>query len=319
MITARNYAAKAVRDLELISKTLSKEEKEDGYIVSLVAKEIEKSQHFVMPDGGKILDTHLSSLSGLPARLPYKSISIEFFQEEIKGQKGKGPLKFVILAMESQENLDFINKITMKSDTKDLLDENVNRGSLFIAFCYENNANLFQGSRRFVLHPHAVVIPRQWESPESKITDVRIRRMATPILRGVVKRMSSAGEYDINNVHVDTAFATMSVLYLCEALSCSNVSTRILEAVDLRVNRKRVAKGKLPLYETKLLVVPSKPYSNKEDAEDPDGIKRNSPREHLRRGHIRRLDEHRRIWINSCVVGNHNDGRIDKTYLVLGE
>lgn len=40
-----------------------------------------------------------------------------------------------------------------------------------------------------------------------------------------------------------------------------------------------------------------------------------SPREHLRRGHIRRLDDGRRIWVNSTVVAaNKSGGRVTKDY-----
>ena len=40
-----------------------------------------------------------------------------------------------------------------------------------------------------------------------------------------------------------------------------------------------------------------------------------SPRQHLRRGHIRRL-ESGNIWVNACVVGNSEKGVIKKSYNV---
>ena len=42
-------------------------------------------------------------------------------------------------------------------------------------------------------------------------------------------------------------------------------------------------------------------------------------RQHLRRGHVRNLSDGRRIWVNSCVVGNPEKGRIEKGYRVLPE
>lgn len=42
-----------------------------------------------------------------------------------------------------------------------------------------------------------------------------------------------------------------------------------------------------------------------------------SPREHLRRGHIRRLSDERKIWVNASVVGaGHGSGKITKDYLI---
>lgn len=40
-----------------------------------------------------------------------------------------------------------------------------------------------------------------------------------------------------------------------------------------------------------------------------------SPREHLRRGHIRRLED-RKIWVNASVVGTGSAGKISKDYKV---
>lgn len=40
-----------------------------------------------------------------------------------------------------------------------------------------------------------------------------------------------------------------------------------------------------------------------------------SPREHLRRGHIRRLED-RKIWVNASVVGAGSAGKISKDYIV---
>lgn len=39
-----------------------------------------------------------------------------------------------------------------------------------------------------------------------------------------------------------------------------------------------------------------------------------SPREHLRRGHIRRLEDGRKFWINAAVVAAGNGGKIHKDY-----
>ena len=41
------------------------------------------------------------------------------------------------------------------------------------------------------------------------------------------------------------------------------------------------------------------------------------PRQHVRRGHIRRLPNGNRIWIQSCIVGASNTGVIGKEYKVL--
>jgi hypothetical protein len=97
-----------------------------------------------------------------------------------------------------------------------------------------------------------------------------------------------------------------------EALTCRNVYIHSLEPIDESKNKKRAAKGKLPLYETKILVVDS---SEKTVDTEWKGGKHASPRQHLRRGHIRRYPTYN-IWINNMVVGKSADGKIEKSYSV---
>lgn len=112
------------------------------------------------------------------------------------------------------------------------------------------------------------------------------------------------------------AFCAESVLELIEALSCANVYSEPIEHVSDRVNERRVRDGKTPIFETRrlMLKIPSKISQSREGiASD-----RKSPAEHLRRGHIRVIDGGKRIWVNSCVVGRSENGRIDKQYSVIG-
>lgn len=110
-------------------------------------------------------------------------------------------------------------------------------------------------------------------------------------------------------------YATLSVLRvleLCEALSCSNISHEPIEEINPAVNARRVRDGKLPFYETRILVVDTKNPSS--TVEKQTGTHQ-SPRQHLRRGHIRRLPS-ANIWVNSCVVGSSKNGVINKDYFI---
>lgn len=101
---------------------------------------------------------------------------------------------------------------------------------------------------------------------------------------------------------------------MCEALSCSNVDSEVIEKIDAKANEKRIRKGKLPLYETRRLVI-NVPLSSTSDKTG-SSSDRSGPREHLRRGHIRRLQDERKIWVQSCVVGHRELGLINKSYSV---
>lgn len=95
-------------------------------------------------------------------------------------------------------------------------------------------------------------------------------------------------------------------------LSLSNVTTRLVEA-PAALNKKRMRQGKLPLYDYHVLLVDG------EDVSAYEGDNRKTDihvRSHFRRGHIRRLDAQRRVWVRAAYVHGRADGFVDKDYKV---
>lgn len=98
-----------------------------------------------------------------------------------------------------------------------------------------------------------------------------------------------------------------TVLAFLNALACSNVRS-------VRSPCKKAGKVKAALqfdsYHVLTIDVPGRPG-------EPGGIgdSHRSPREHLRRGHIRRLADGRRIWVNATVVAaGRGAGVVKKDY-----
>ena len=118
---------------------------------------------------------------------------------------------------------------------------------------------------------------------------------------------------DRTPMHEAVMAAGRSVLELVEALSCNDVASEIVERVDPAVNARRRRQGKLPRYEVRRLVVKVGEQVHAIGAPVGD---RNGPREHLRRGHVRRLPDGRRTWVQCCVVGSRALGVVRKTYAV---
>ena len=110
----------------------------------------------------------------------------------------------------------------------------------------------------------------------------------------------------------DVSGETTALMEMCEALACANVHADVFQEENEKVNRKRRKKNKLPLYETRILTIDVP--NIKEHARGKLHGDRSSPRQHLRRGHIRKLSEKKRIWVNSCIVGNKSKGVINKKY-----
>lgn len=103
-----------------------------------------------------------------------------------------------------------------------------------------------------------------------------------------------------------------ALLAFLNILQCQNVHIEQLPARQKTVHRKHEV---LPFDSYRLLTVDT---ASRERAghDGPDRVQdRHSPREHLRRGHIRRLADGRRLWINAMVVAAGNSGgKIHKTY-----
>lgn len=104
------------------------------------------------------------------------------------------------------------------------------------------------------------------------------------------------------------AGSILSVTNLCTMLGLNNVKT-IVESAGSKLNVKRERSGKLPLYSYKVLNVDGELWGTSSQHGDGAGF-----RSHMRRGHIRRLDENRRVWVRATLVHGKIPGFVDKEY-----
>lgn len=98
------------------------------------------------------------------------------------------------------------------------------------------------------------------------------------------------------------------------ALSCSNVGTEV-QSPPPKLNKARLKAGREPFHDVHVLVVGGtvlgEPGRNN-SVTGPDGYQ---VRQHVRRGHVRRLADGRRLWVNSTVVAaGSKHGAAHKTY-----
>lgn len=107
-----------------------------------------------------------------------------------------------------------------------------------------------------------------------------------------------------NDLQLEIEAVTMLIC----ALSCSNVSMQS-ETAPEKVNKKRAQAKKRVIRDHHILVI----GASKSERGEQLGGTHASPRVHLRRGHIRRLDK-KNIWVNACVVGNKRMGILTKDY-----
>lgn len=101
------------------------------------------------------------------------------------------------------------------------------------------------------------------------------------------------------------------LLEFCLTVNCQNVETARIEPPQ-KLNAKRAKSGKPPLDSYHVLLIPGERQVMGSESVD----ERNGPRVHWRRGHLRRLQDGRVIWVRHALVGNKELGGVTKEYRV---
>ena len=100
-----------------------------------------------------------------------------------------------------------------------------------------------------------------------------------------------------------------SLLCLLNVLQCSNVKTDVSQP---KRSGKKV-KAAMPFDSYHILTIDATPSSA---GAHKSCSHHRSPREHLRRGHVRRLLDGRKIWVNASVVAARGSGVVTKRYAI---
>lgn len=117
-------------------------------------------------------------------------------------------------------------------------------------------------------------------------------------------------EKDFEDNHVQMIGAIISILLV---LSCKNV-VAIDNPAPVRLNKKREKKGRSPIFSYKTLHLKQTEHQRKTDEGFTKETTRNSPRLHLRRGHVRVYKNGLRVWVSPAMVGDESKGSVYKTY-----
>jgi len=300
-MTPLNYLRNAIPDALKSADYYRKETPEYASKVLEILNEAKVAPKFVMPDNGKIFD---DQLRGLPDyfRLPYPSIVIEYVcrlegglvEDKFGSDATHAAPERIIYAQQTGENSILVASV----------------------ICIHARGRKFWTVQPFI----AEIIPSAFLSDADKA-----RLYVDPFCSGS-KRINQAVNImhdlggrafkDFGQKWEEHAFYDMNdecnaVLELIEALSCSNVSH---EALPVRKpNKSAFKRGALPFDEYRILTVRSS-VAGKDGIPTVLPFDRRTPREHLRRGHIRTLKDGRRIWVNSTVVNAHVGSRITKDY-----
>lgn len=256
-------------------------------------KSAKEAVKFVMPTDGKLFDTKLAGLSQ-EHRLPYERIVIEYeckspggMPTEVFGERATRPAnKRIVFAEQYDQTIAIASIVSFK----DPHGNDVWTVQPYISEIIP--ANLTEG--------------RKIEAPEGINTPVITQFLVDHYDMGGHAE-KTFGEAWKDHAYFDMLDEVNCVLNLMEALSCRNVSAEQLPVKNNKLAQRK--KGALPYDLYHVLVVNSR---SGEKFTDQGGTHR-SPREHLRRGHIRRLLSGN-IWVNSTIVNHGNHGKVHKVY-----
>jgi hypothetical protein len=111
---------------------------------------------------------------------------------------------------------------------------------------------------------------------------------------------------------LDSCDELRTMIQACSVINCANITSVQLRASGA-LNRRRHAKGQQPIFDYKVLQLAGE---RRAQSRSQLGGAHASPRMHLRRGHIRRLDS-RPIWIRPTTVNAGSKlGLVLKDYAV---
>jgi hypothetical protein len=290
-----NYLRQATEELRRIwIPAYQRHHPEDARICDEILTKAAKAPKFVLPKGGRIFDDRLR---GLPdeLHLPYPELVIEYEASE--------NLDGLVAEMFGSENLTISRKriVYAKEDN----------GWIYVHSIVNSRSEEY--GTFWQMLPFFELIKRDYELNVETPPGLDASR-CTP---GMVMEIHATGTIAPNifgpywrkNAYADLNDENMAVLELIEALSCINVTH---EALPVRKQNKcAIRRGALPFDEYRVLVIKNKDQGHVRI--ESSGSHR-SPREHLRRGHIRRLQDGRKVWVNSTVVNAGAAGKITTTY-----
>ena len=258
-----------------------------------------RSEKFMLPQDGLLFDDTNPSHFVRFFRLPFPSIVLEY--DATTGKYGAPPknneeaVKVVLLATEATAEGGVIPAETVGA-------------TVVIAYSQQSHPG------QWFLMPSAVFIPYGSQAQEFAADIKKIAVAELYPWRDILRYdLRSEDENEFKLCTYAVIQEALALFHFCSALNCSNVTYDTIKAPKF-INSKRKAKGELPLYEYKILTVDTR--ARHADTGDvlSTGRKHASPRQHIRRGHIRHYKSGKNVWIQQMTVGDPGKGRIDKDY-----
>lgn len=279
--------------LDLLGSAYAYPYEEDSIEVRRMVNDAIRAQHFYLPENCDLVGDpdHTYSMKGLPVRLPFKIITTSV---TVSG------VDFVTVAQESTRLLDGYSK------------------SCRVIEC----RSAIRTDRYWSVNPILGIINTESASrgDAESISLAPFLRDALDLPDGIIKSLIPCVQASASQV-----------FNLLAALACENVVFESEGVSDPAKAARSLSKNREPKYATKTLkILTPVPrvvkigtdlVANESDESvlEDDEYCRASPKQHLRRGHIRTLPSGKRIWVNECVVSDSANGILTKRYAISSD
>lgn len=322
-----NYSAHAIEDLlKLAEGYRSMGAPQSAFALTRMTELLQQSVKFILPNGCNLVEPNEIRQAHLDlAYLPFPVVAFEAPWEKDDGVEALGGLtqfkapRRIALCWEAKHDHEVLPGSNAVFDT-------FPDGGVFVVPIYwtpafasaESPDPLWQTPLGGAFVPHdaslqkieakqmapasQVAMDALIDSGRGKFSALQFRSepfVLLPELFEMLLRQDHHGNRDaaMARIIMDTHDEVYTLVAACSVINCANVATVDLPA-PAALNKKRAARGKQPFFSYKVLQIAEEKHHTTNGA---GGGTHASPRMHLRRGHLRRL-ENKVVWVRNAMV-----------------
>lgn len=333
-----NFSSKALVSLERFKEVLKVSRHPDAGAVSEVINLLRKSVKFVIPQVKELID--MASLqravegNEVP-RLPFPICAFESHYKDLhlSEQFCVAYNKRISLCIEYDE----LPAGHLKSCIQKFAHEPTDGGIVALsinALPKEETRKVAMGEELWSVFPYAGLLLRR---PASQINKENIKgvyfqlgveneqgsfpldagmmlvpfclQQAEDYLKGVALKSAKTA---MDAAAGDLFDEVLTPLVVTAILNCGNAGVKNVEA-PAKLNKKRASSGKEPIPGYSYISITAPPSKGKQGTQ---GGSHASPRSHLRRGHIRRYETGKHIWIQATIVNAGKNAGHNQVYKI---
>lgn len=333
-VVALNYCAHAIEDLKLLLSRTQPAFVQSKQAINAIIGLLQNSVKFILPNCGMLLDVDSFSQAHLDLfRLPYPVVALEIPWkterpiETLGGIKQVTASRRIALCWEPEATPAALRAVGLNS----ILDRAPQGGVFVLPVAWFDDHSMWTAGLGGSFIPYDNTFsPIDDDRPTNSLSTRAYEALKEAGLVGKKVQKFDSEPFIIQPEHFDTMYGhnrdegffsissdsrdeVLALMQACAVLNCENVATAEIDA-NPKLNKARIAKGKQPFFSYKVLTL----SGERPSAQPGDGLgggTHASPRMHLRRGHIRRL-EHKAVWVRAAVVGAASSGVAKKDYAV---